>query len=101
MEEPVHLGYHVPRAFRPPRTVNHLPFVAGIGTVLGSFLWTCRAFLNMAREVSDKFLFVRRRRKHSTCSSGSFSLSLFFLLDAVVAQVLGGCVAIAFWWCAV
>jgi len=27
--------------------------LAAIGTVLGSFIWTCKAFLNMAREVSS------------------------------------------------
>lgn len=38
-------------------------FCTAVGTVLGSFLWTCRAFLNMAREVSG--------RVHVPCSWSS------------------------------
>lgn len=33
------------------------PLAPAVGTVLGSFLWTCRAFLNMAREVSGGYSF--------------------------------------------
>lgn len=57
MPLPVRLGYLVVRASRTKCCflfANHLPPWTGVGTVVGSFLWTCRAFLNMAKEVSGK-----------------------------------------------